>query len=65
MSGCLTTAPSSSAWHSTRLENTVKTRRDLIEDYAAALTGESYPVIRAGIEQLLDDYDSLLQENQS
>ena len=43
----------------------MKTRRDLIEDYAAALTGESYPVIRAGIEQLLDDYDSLLQENQS
>ena len=43
----------------------MKTRRDLIEDYADSLTGESYPVMRDGIEQLLDDYDSLLQANQS
>ena len=64
MSGCLTTTPSTSAWHSTRSENTVKTRRDLIEAAADQITGEPYEVVRDTLEQLLDDYDLLLQEGQ-
>ena len=57
------TRTSISAWHLTRLENTVKTRRDLIEDAADQITGEPYEVVRDTLEQLLDDYDLLLQES--
>ena len=39
----------------------MKTRRDLIEAAADQITGEPYEVVRDTLEQLLDDYDLLLQ----
>ena len=42
----------------------MKTRRDLVEDAADQITGEPYEVVRDPLEQLLDDYDLLLQEDQ-
>lgn len=40
----------------------MKTRRDLIEEYADCITGEPYAVVRDTLEAMLDEYD-LFQED--
>ena len=37
----------------------MKTRRDLIEEYAERMANEPYEVVHADVSQLLDDYDNL------